>query len=499
MASGKETFTNAVAQGYTFKGDTILLGAAMHENTVHPQAQVRIPLRTLNRHGLIAGATGTGKTKTVQKLAEALSEKGVASLLMDIKGDLSGIAKPGVQNERIAERHQQLGVQWAAQQYPVEFLSISEEAGVRLRATVSEFGPVLISKILELNDTQASVVTLLFKYCDDNGLALLDLKDFKKALQYLTGEGKGEIEQLYGSISPASTNIILRKIIELEQQGAEAFFGERSFDVSDLLHTDQGKGTIHVLRLSDLQSKPKLFSTFMLCLLAEIYEKFPEVGDPEKPKLVLFIDEAHLIFQEASKALLTQIETVIKLIRSKGVGVLFITQNPSDVPEAVLSQLGLKVQHALRAFTAQDRKAIKLAAQNYPETVFYNTEQLLTELGTGEALVSAISERGIPTPLVHTMILAPQSRMDILTSEEISNTVAKSHLASKYNERIDRESAYELLTRKYTPKTDSTVPAKKKEKSVLQEIAKNPAARQFARTMAAGLARGLLGVLTRRK
>jgi DNA helicase HerA-like ATPase len=320
---------------------------------------------------------------------------------------------------------------------------------VRLRATVSEFGPVLLSRILDLNDTQGGVLSIIFKYCDDKQMPLLDLNDLKKVIQFVTEEGKEELEKDYGKISSASTGIILRKVIELEQQDAELFFGEPSFDIKDLMRCDRnGNGYINVIRLTDIQDRPKLFSTFMLCLLAEVYSQMPEKGDADKPELVIFIDEAHLIFNQASKALLDQIENIVKLIRSKGVGIFFVTQNPMDVPNGVLAQLGLKVQHALRAFTAIDRKAIKLTAENFPVSDFYKTDEVLTSLGTGEALVTALNEKGIPTPLAATMMRAPMSRMDILTADEINSINRSSDLVRKYSQVIDRDSAYEMLNRR---------------------------------------------------
>jgi DNA helicase HerA-like ATPase len=445
----KELFKNLICSGYACKGQSIILGAAMLDGEPVKDAVVSVPLKTMNRHGLVAGATGTGKTKTLQVISEQLSEKGVPVLLMDVKGDLSGIAMPGDSKPFIAERHEKINLPWTSKGYPVELMSLSQQEGVRLRATVSEFGPVLLSRIMELNDTQAGVLSVVFKYCDDNRLALLDLKDLKKVLQYVTEEGKAEIEQSYGKISTATTGIITRKILELEQQGAELFFGELSFDIRDLLRTDRnGNGYISVMRLTDIQDKPKLFSTFMLSLLAEIYSQMPEKGDAEKPELVIFIDEAHLIFNQASKALLDQIENIVKLIRSKGIGIFFVTQNPMDIPNGVLSQLGLKVQHALRAFTAVDRKAIKLTAENYPDSEYYKTDEVITSLGIGEALVTALSEKGIPTPLAATMLRTPQSRMDILSPSEISNINRSSELVRKYGQVIDRESAYEILSQK---------------------------------------------------
>ncbi len=447
--SQTEAFYNYITEGYKSKGDFITLGAGMLGEETVTNALVNIPLKTLNRHGLIAGATGTGKTKTLQVLAENMSEKGIPVLLMDVKGDLSGLGQPSPGHPKIDERHEKIGIPFDAKKFPIEILSISEQDGVRLRATVSEFGPVLLSRILDLTETQSGIVAIIFKYCDDNHLPLLDLKDFKKMLQFITAEGKEEISAEYGRISSSSTGAILRKIVELEQQGGELFFGEKSFEVDDLTRVDEnGRGVISVLRLTDIQDKPKLFSTFMLQLLAEVYETFPEQGDSGRPELIIFIDEAHLVFDEASKALLSQIESIVKLIRSKGIGLYFVTQNPKDVPEDVLAQLGMKVQHALRAFTAKDRKALKLAAENYPDSEFYNTSEVLTKLGIGEAFVTALNEKGIPTPLARTMLRAPMSRMDILTEKEIREVLDNSNLIKKYNKEIDRESAYELLGEK---------------------------------------------------
>jgi DNA helicase HerA-like ATPase len=446
-----DTFLKEINDGYACKGDFISLGSAMLDGETVSDARVSVPLKTMNRHGLIAGATGTGKTKTLQVISEQLSEKGVPVLLMDVKGDLSGIAMPGEEKPFITERHAKIKIPYTVKGFPVELMSLSHQDGVRLRATVSEFGPVLLSRILELNDTQAGVLAVIFKYCDDNKLALLDLKDLKSVLQYVTDEGKEGIEKDYGKIATATTGIILRKIIELEQQGGELFFGELSFDVRDLLRVDKnGNGYISIIRLTDIQDKPKLFSSFMLSLLAEIYHIMPEKGDVLKPDLVIFIDEAHLIFNEASKTLLDQIENIVKLIRSKGIGIFFVTQNPTDVPNGVLAQLGLKIQHALRAFTAVDRKAIKLTSENYPLSAYYKTDEAITALGIGEALVTALDERGIPTPLAATMLRSPMSRMDILSQTEISSINNSSTLVQKYSQTLDRESAYEILSRKVT-------------------------------------------------
>lgn len=441
----KATFLTTMQQGYNVEGDFIQLGAAMLDGEVFADAPVRLPLRTMNRHGLIAGATGTGKTKTLSMIAEGLSEAGVPVLMMDIKGDLSGMAQPGTANPNIDERMKKIGVEWSPSGYPVEFLSLSNDKGVRLRATVHEFGPILFSKILGLNDTQSSLVSLVFKFCDDKQLPLLDLKDFKKVLEYITGDAKAQVTAEYGLVPTTSMSLILRKLIELEQQGAELFFGEKSFEVADLCRTVSGFGVVSILRLTDIQDRPKLFSSFMLQMLAEIYASFPEAGDLDKPKLVLFIDEAHLIFDEAEKPLLDQIGTIIKLIRSKGIGIFFCTQSPADIPNDVLGQLGMKVQHALRAFTAQDQQDIKRVAKNYPLTDFYSIENVLTSLGIGEAFVTALNEKGVPTPLAATLLCTPRSRMGTLTPEELDAVVARSPLAAKYNTPVDPQSAYEML------------------------------------------------------
>ncbi len=501
-----QAFKEHIINGYTCKGDFIVLGGAMLDGNCIPETFVKVPLKTINRHGLIAGATGTGKTKTLQVIAEQLSEKGVPVILMDLKGDLSGLAQPGEEKEFITERHQKIGFPYEARPMPVELMTISDGDGVKLRATVTEFGPVLMSKLMELNDVQSGVVSILFKYCDDNKLPLVDLKDFKKILQYSINEGKDLINEEYGAVSASTVNTIIRNIVELEQQGAEKFFGEPSFDVNDLLLQDSnGRGYISIIRLVDIQNRPKLFSTFMLSLLAEIYSSFPEQGDSSVPKLAIFIDEAHLVFSEASKTLVEQIESIVKLIRSKGVGIFFCTQNPSDIPEDVLGQLGLKVQHALRAFTAKDRKDIKRTAENYPISEYYNTDEVLTSLGIGEALVSALNEKGIPTPLAATYMRAPMTRMDVLNDQEIQSLVRSSRLVRVYDKTIDSESAYEILKEKIeeSQKDEHQVRLKeeqikarpkKADNSLVQQLSKNTMVRQVGRTVALELTRGLLGV-----
>jgi DNA helicase HerA-like ATPase len=508
----KEEFSKVIIEGYQFSGPSIVLGGALLDGESLPETLIRLPLKTMNRHGLIAGATGTGKTKTLQTITEGLSEAGVPVLLMDIKGDLSGIAAIGESSAKIEERHKRIGIPYSPRKFPSELYTLSNIKGAKLRATVTEFGPVLFSKILGLNDTQSGIVSLIFKLSDDERLPILDLNDFKSMLNYISDAGKDKVEKLYGKISTASTGTILRKVIELEQQGADKFFGEKSFEVEDLLIKDSnGLGTISIIKLTDIQDKPKLFSTFMLSLLAEVYAKFPEAGDMEKPKLVIFIDEAHLIFDEASKALNDQIETIIKLIRSKGVGIFFCTQNPADIPASILGQLGMKVQHALRAFTANDRKMIKMTAENYPITDFYKTEELLTSMGIGEAAVTVLSEKGTPTPLVATLLRAPQSRMGILTDAEIDQLVKSSKLAEKYNEEIDRESAYEMLTKKIDKideeegeqeEAKQVKTSRKKEKSTMEKVLDSSLTKQIGKTVFTELTRGLLGAFglkTRRR
>lgn len=500
----QEKFVAAIQEGYRFKGETFQLGVGMLNGHPVPEAAVEVPLKTMNRHGLIAGATGTGKTKTLQVIAEGLSDASVPVVLMDIKGDLSGIAAAGTLNPKIEERLQLMGLTYKPTAFPVELMTLSDSRpGVRLRATVSEFGPILLSKILGLNDTQQGIVAMIFKFCDDNKMPLLDLKDFIKVIQYISNEGKSELEKDYGKIATTSTGTILRKVIELQQQGADAFFGEPSFEVNDLLRIgNDGRGMISIIRVMELQDRPKLFSTFMLSLLAELYASLPEEGDMDKPKLCLFIDEAHLVFQEANEALLQQIETVIKLIRSKGVGIFFCTQNPQDVPASVLSQLGLKVQHALRAFTAADRKVIKTAAQNYPLTEFYTTDELLTQLGIGEALVTLLNEKGIPTPLVHTLLVPPRSRMDVLSDAEVQTLVQQSKLVPKYATTLDSISAHEMLTQKLEAAAERTQAEQEQKQSTGRTTTKkeetffdNPMVKQVGRTAASIITRSLLGAL----
>lgn len=494
-------FITSIQNGYSFKGPTLTLGAAMEQEGALPEIVIRVPLKTMNRHGLISGATGTGKTKTLQLIAEGLSDASVPVLLMDIKGDLSGIGAAGITSDKLAGRIQQLGIDYKPAAYPVELLSLSTEPGVRLRATVTEFGPVLLAKILGLNDTQEGILAMLFKYCDDHAMPLLDLKDLQRMMQWSANEGKEELAAAYGSLSPASIGTIMRKVVELQQQGADVFFGEKSFEVNDLMRlAPDGRGMVSIVRVTDLQDRPKLFSTFMLQLLSELYASLPEAGDVDQPKLVMIIDEAHLIFSEASDVLIKQLETVIKLIRSKGVGIFFCTQNPMDISPSVLSQLGMKIQHALRAFTAADRKSIVQTAANYPDSKFYKTVDLITQLGIGEALVTLLDEKGIPTPLVRTMMYPPKSRMDVITPQEIATIIGSSSLVTKYAQNIDRESAFEILNKKIAqaqeaaPATTAT-PKGKEEPGFWESMAGNTVVKSMMRTAGNALVRTLLGSL----
>ncbi len=435
-----------IRSGYAFTGPALDFGAAVVDGQSHPDVPVRIPLSALNRHGLVAGATGTGKTKTLQLMAEQLSAQGVPVFLADIKGDLSGLASPGASNDKVAERAAQVGQQWEAEGFPAEFLSLGGVGkGIPVRATITSFGPTLLSKVLDLNATQESSLGLVFHYADKNGLALLDLKDLREVITYLVSdEGKPELKAL-GGLSSATAGVILRNLIAFEDQGADVFFGEPELDTADLLRVaPDGRGLITCLELPELQNRPKLFSTFLMWMLADLFQDLPEVGDLDKPKLVFFFDEAHLLFDGASKPFQEAIEQTVRLIRSKGVGVFFVTQSPKDVPGDVLAQLGNRVQHALRAFTPEDAKALKAAVSTYPHTD-YDLAKLLTQLGTGEAVITVLSERGAPTPVAWTMMRAPVSLMAPSEAAVVDQLVASSSLAGKYAEVVDRESAYEKL------------------------------------------------------
>jgi len=456
-----QAFRDAISAGYGFNEPTLIIGSAMLGDELFNDVRVAVPMSTLNRHGLVAGATGTGKTKTLQLLAGQLSKAGVPVFVADIKGDLTGLAAAGDgTNPKVQERVASLGWTFEAAGHPVEFLSLTGKLGAQVRATVHSFGPLLLGKVLDLNETQTSILALVFKYCDDNDLPLLDLKDLAATLKYLSSDEGKPILADYGGMSPASVGVLLRSIVVLEQEGADIFFGEPEFDVHDLLRTDaSGQGILSVLELSDVMDQPRLFSTFMLWMLAQLYEGLPEVGDLPKPKLCFFFDEAHLLFHDASDALMEQIERTARLIRSKGVGVYFVTQVPGDVPASVLAQLGNRIQHALRAFTPEDADALRKAARTFPTTTFYDVEKTLTSLGTGEALVTVLSPRGIPTPLAATRLLPPDSLMAPIDQTTFQGMVAASPLNTKYGMTIDRDSAYERITARLAAARQAAVDA----------------------------------------
>lgn len=442
-------WTQRIIDGYTFTEPSIELGVLMDDGAPVPDAKVRISLSMLNRHGLVAGATGTGKTKTLQVLAEQISAAGVAVFAADIKGDLSGIAIPGTPNEKLLARTTKIGQDWQPQAAPTEFYALGGQGlGVPLRATVSSFGPILLSKVLELNQTQESTLGLVFHYADSNGLALLDLEDLRAVLNYLTSDqGKAELKSI-GGVSSATVGVILRNIIALEAQGAGEFFGEPEFNTADLIRTTpDGRGVISLLELPNLQDRPAIFSTFLMWLLADLFSELPEVGDLDRPKLVFFFDEAHLLFNGASKAFLNAIAQTVRLIRSKGVGVFFVTQTPKDVPEEVLAQLGSRVQHQLRAHTPNDAKALRATVQTYPKSA-YDLEQTLQSLGIGEAVVTVLNPDGAPTPVAWTRMRAPQASMDPMNPEWMAAGIARSGMMARYGTEIDRESAYEILAAK---------------------------------------------------
>jgi uncharacterized protein len=445
-----QAFRDAIAAGYTFDEPTLVIGSAMHEGELFNDVRVQVAMSILNRHGLVAGATGTGKTKTLQLLAGQLSKAGVPVFVADIKGDLTGLAAPGdASNPKVQERAASMGWTFQPSSHPVEFLSLSGKLGAQVRATVHSFGPLLLGKVLDLNETQTSILALVFKYCDDNDLPLLDLKDLATTLKYLSSDEGKPILADYGGMSSASVGVLLRSIVVLEQEGADVFFGEPEFDVDDLLRTTaDGQGVISILELSDVMDQPRLFSTFMLWMLAQLYESLPEAGDLPTPKLCFFFDEAHLLFDDASEALLEQIERTARLIRSKGIGVYFVTQVPGDVPSSVLAQLGNRVQHALRAFTPEDADNLRKAVRTFPVTTFYDVEKTLTSLGTGEALVTVLSPKGIPTPLAATRLLAPDSLMAPVDQATLQGLVAASPFQAKYGMTIDRDSAHERITAK---------------------------------------------------
>jgi DNA helicase HerA-like ATPase len=500
------SFDEVLAAGYGFTDPSVTLGAALDSGGgALPEAKVKLPLAMLNRHGLIAGATGTGKTKTLQLLTEQLAAQGVPVFVTDIKGDLSGLAMPGEASDRVSARAKDIGWAWKPASVPVEFESLTGDLGVQLRATVSSFGPLLLGKTLSLNETQTSVLTMVFKYCDDSQLPLLDLSDLRAVLQFLSSdEGKPALTQ-YGGMSGATVGVLLRKMVELESQGAEKFFGEPEFDVKDMLHvTSDGRGVVTCLEISDVQDKPMLYSTFIMWMLAELYHNLPEAGDLPKPKLAFFFDEAHLLFDDASKAFLDQVQRVVRLIRSKGVGVYFVTQTPKDVPSEVLGQLSNRIQHALRAHTPDDDVALKATVRTFPKTQFYDLEETLTSLGIGEAVVSGLDARGTPTPVVATRLIPPATRMAPLTPEELQADIRESDLLKEYGQVVDRESAREILVARMakteTPVVGTAPPARsgsagKTAAQVAGGVLAGALSSSIGRTIGREVVRGLFGLL----
>ncbi len=512
MSDKKTSFIEKIKASYSPSGAYIYLGAGMLDGETLADAEVNVPLRMMNRHGLIAGATGTGKTRTLQLLAEQLSDAGVPVFMLDVKGDLSGLNQPGATNAKIEERAQLQSKPFVPSGFPIELYSLSGKLGVQMRATVTEFGPILLAKILELNDTQAGVLAVIFKYADDNKMPVVDLNDLKKLLSYLSeGAGAKEIKASYGSISSSTSSTILRKIVALEQQGLGNVFGETSYDIDDLFNKVDGKGIISLLNISDVQNQPVLYSTFLLSLLAEIYQTMPEAGDLDKPKLVFFIDEAHLLFNDAPKAFLEQINTIIRLIRSKGIGVFFCTQSPMDIPESVLAQLGNRVQHALRAFTPNDVDALRKTVNTYPKSDFYAIDKVLTSLGTGQALITVLNEKGIPTEVAATLLTSPRAVMGPMANIDCEKLMQASPLYTKYHETKDPISAYELLTDRINEQmaAEHEVQAKVEEqKKIVQESKQKPGEKgiveqimgaTITRQIGKEIVRGLFGMLTGKK
>src|SRR5215210_3694233 len=445
-----EDLLASVEQGYAFDGPALELGALVVDGTAHPDAGVRIPLAMVNRHGLVAGATGTGKTKTLQLMAEQLSALGVPVFAADIKGDLSGVASPGESGEKVTKRAEEVGQKWEGVACPTEFFALGGQGkGIPLRATITSFGPTLLSKVLSLNDVQESSLGLVFHFADKAGLPMLDLKDLRAVVQFLVSDEGEEALKGLGGLSPATAGVILRELIAFEDQGADAFFGEPEFDTAHLMRTTaEGRGVVSLLELPQLQDRPRLFSTFLMWLLADLFHDLPEVGDVDKPKLVFFFDEAHLLFDDASKAFLEAIAQTVRLIRSKGVGVFFVTQSPTDVPDEVLAQLGSRVQHQLRAHTPNDAKALKQTVNTYPTSSYSDLGEVITSLGIGEAVVTVMNEKGAPTPVAWTRLRAPESLMAAADPAAMEAVVQASPRFGKYAASVDRESARELLAKK---------------------------------------------------
>ena len=505
----------AVRAGYAFTGPVLELGALVTGDTCDPGAKVRIPLSMVNRHGLVAGATGTGKTKTLQGMAEQLSTAGVPVFLADIKGDLSGMAVPGEASERVTTRAKEIGCEWQPASYPVEFFALGGHGtGVPVRATITSFGPTLLSRVLGLNDVQESSLGLVFHFADQHALPLLDLADLRAVIQHLTSPaGAAELAEL-GGLSKATAGVILRELIAFADAGADAFFGETEFDTRDFLRVaPDGRGVVSILELPSLQSRPELFATFLMWFLADLFQDLPEVGDVDKPKLVFFFDEAHLLFRDASKEFLSAITQTVRLIRSKGVGIFFVTQTPKDVHGDVLAQLGNRVQHALRAYTPEDAKALKATVSTFPRSG-YDLEEVLMQLGIGEAIVTVLSERGAPSPVAWTRLPPPRSLMAQADAAVANGIVSSSQLNARYSARIDRESAYEMLLAKVAVPSPAEKPARadkltpeppaaKDDKSFVEKALSNSTVRNALRTAATAagreIVRSIFGAARRRR
>ncbi len=515
MTDNANSPAQTIAAGYEFSGPALELGTVLVDGTVDPSAKVRIPLAMMNRHGLVAGATGTGKTKTLQLIVEQLSANGVPVVLADIKGDLAGLSKPGESNDKITSRAADTGDDWKPTSVPTEFVSLGTNGiGVPIRATISSFGPILLSKVLGLNATQESTLGLIFHWADQKQLELLDLKDLRSVIAYLTSaEGKADLEGI-GGVSKQTAGVILRALVNLEAEGGDTFFGEPEIDMGDLLRTAGGQGVVTLFELGDQASRPVLFSTFLMWVLADLFQYLPEAGDLDKPKLVFIFDEAHLLFADASKAFKEQVEQTVKLIRSKGVGVFFCSQLPTDIPNPVLSQLGARIQHALRAFTPEDQAALSKTVKTYPTSPAYKLDEALTSLGTGEAIVTVLSDKGAPTPVAWTRLRAPRSLMSALGDDAVRSAAQASPLWAKYSQTVDNLSAFEKLAQNAQQAQQENVPAEQapppppapkgqeEDVSWVSDVMKNPAVKSFLRSAAtvAGreITRSIFGTKRRR-
>jgi len=503
-----ETPAKRIASGYAVQGKALELGTVVVDGEADPTAQIRIPLATINRHGLVAGATGTGKTKTLQLIAEQLSAAGVPVLMADVKGDLSGLAQPGVANDKTAARAKDTGDNWEPTGFPVEFLSLGTGGvGVPVRATVDSFGPILLSKVLGLNATQESTLGLIFHWAKTNR-RLVTLDDLRGVISHLASdEGKADLKVL-GGVSSTTAGVLLRALVNLAGEGGDTFFGEPKLDPNDLLRDDQGRGIISLLEFSGQPLRPVIFSTFLMWLLTELFSSLPEVGDVDRPKLVFFFDEAHLLFTDASKAFLEQVEQTVKLIRSKGVGVFFCTQLPTDIPNDVLSQLGARVQHALRAFTPDDQAALSKTVRTYPKTDVYDLESALTSLGIGEAVVTVLSEKGAPTPVAWTRMRVPRSLMGAINDDALKAAVKSSPLQAKYGQTAEQpaqpqaepqdpqapqaQSGYPPVPPN-APVPPMPEPAEPKGPAVWEQVLENSAVKSGINTVLRELVRSLLG------